>query len=43
VMGSSLLITHEITLSRSSAVTVMVLRAYDHYRPSTSSSPRVRI
>src|SRR5689334_2324114 len=41
VMGSSLLTTQAITLSRSSAVTDMMSRAYGHNGPGTTDSPSV--
>src|SRR5262245_19435282 len=41
VMGSSLLTTQAITLSRSSAVTVMVTRVYGHDGPGRGGSPSV--
>src|SRR5579864_8416288 len=41
VTGNRPLITHEIAASRSLAVTVMVVRAYDHKPPGMSGSPLV--
>src|SRR5579859_2364158 len=41
VTGSRPLITHEIAASRSLAVTVMMLRAYEHPRRGMGGSPLV--
>src|SRR5580700_10330914 len=43
VRGSRPLMMHAIAASRSPAVTVMMLRAYDHGRPSMRSSPVVTL
>jgi hypothetical protein len=41
VTGNRPLTTHEIAWSRSLAVTLMMLRAYDHRRAGTRGSPVV--